>query len=125
MTKIYNKPSQKQKRRQLRKNMTKAGVTLLSELKNKKILGQRFLRQYSIGTYVLDFYNPAIKLAIEIDGPTHLSDEEIKYDKERQNKIENLNIQFLRFTNPEILHDMYNVIEKIKYKVRELLNKET
>jgi hypothetical protein len=35
-------------------------------------------------------------------------------------KIESLNIKFLRFTNPEIYNDLYNVLEKINEKVKEI-----
>lgn len=92
--------------------MTKAEVYLWLQLKNKKILGQRFLRQYGINTYVLDFYCPKLKLAIEVDGATHLSEDEIRYDKHRQEEIENLGIRFLRFWNHEVYDDLYNVLEK-------------
>ena len=121
MTKIFNKISEKEKRRLLRKNMTKAEVYLWVQLKNKKILGQRFLRQYGINTYVLDFYCPKLKLAIEVDGATHLSEDEIEYDKHRQEEIETLGIQFLRFWNDEVYNDLTNVIEKIKQKIKELI----
>jgi very-short-patch-repair endonuclease len=118
MTKIYNKISEKEKRRKLRNNMTKAEVLLWLQLKNKQILGIRFLRQYSVGPYVVDFYAPEVKLAIEVDGATHVTDEEIEYDKNRQATIENLNISFLRFTNQMIYEDMYNVLETIKKYIR-------
>jgi very-short-patch-repair endonuclease len=83
------------------------------ELKDKK-LGVRFLRQYSVDKFVVDFYCPTVKLAVEIDGATHVTDEEVQYDKERQSKIEALNINFLRFTNEEVYDDRYNVLQKIK-----------
>ena len=122
MTRIYNKKSQQEKRRRLRKNMTKAEAILWLQLKNKKILGQRFLRQYSVLTYIVDNYCPNAKLAIEVDGATHLSEEEIEYDNRRQKEIENFGIAFLRFRNDEIYDDLYNVIEKIKVKVGERIN---
>jgi very-short-patch-repair endonuclease len=71
MTRIFNRASEKEKRRALRKNMTKAEVLLWIQLKNRKLLGQRVLRQYSVGPYVVDFYIPKLKLAIEVDGATH------------------------------------------------------
>ncbi|HJY62760.1 MAG TPA: endonuclease domain-containing protein, partial [Ignavibacteria bacterium] len=108
-----------EKRRELRKNMTKAEVLLWLGLKNKK-LGVRFLRQFSIKAFVVDFYCPEIKLALEIDGATHITREEIKYDKQRQEYIESLSIKFLRFDNIEIYYDMFNVLEKIKAKIKEL-----
>jgi very-short-patch-repair endonuclease len=123
MTKIFNKISQKEKRRLFRKNMTKAEVLLWMQLKERKISGQRFLRQYSIASYIVDFYCPKVKLAIELDGQTHLTEEEIAYDKHRQQTIETLGIEFLRFWNDEVYDDLYNVLEKIKAKVKELLDK--
>ena len=119
MTKIFNKKSEQEKRRELRKNMTKAEVLLWLGLKNKK-LGVRFLRQFNIKAFVVDFYCPEIKLALEIDGATHITREEIKYDKQRQEYIESLSIKFLRFDNIEIYYDMFNVLEKIKAKIKEL-----
>jgi len=68
----------------------------------------------------VDFYCPEIKLAIEADGATHITDEQIEYDSFRQSEIENLGIVFLRFTNPEIYEDLYNVLEKIKLKISQL-----
>jgi very-short-patch-repair endonuclease len=121
MTKIYNKISEKEKRRQLRNNMSKAEVYLWVILKNKRMLNQRFLRQYSIGPYVLDFYCPELRLAIEVDGATHITDEELEYDKNRQSEIENMYINFIRFTNEEIYKDMNGVKEKIEMKIDELM----
>ncbi|MBI3365086.1 MAG: DUF559 domain-containing protein [Ignavibacteriae bacterium] len=120
MTRIYNRQSEKEKRRELRRNMTKAEVLLWIQLKNKQRLGQRVLRQYSVGQYVLDFYIPKIKLAIEVDGATHCTDEELAYDKHRQEEIESLGIAFLRFTNLEVYADMNTVIERIKETVNDL-----
>lgn len=122
MTRIYNKKNQKANRRKLRANMTKGEALLWLELKNRKMMGQRFLRQYSVLSYIVDNYCPKIKLAIEVDGATHQTEEEIEYDKDRQEKLEGFGIKFLRFKNEEVYDDRYNVIEKIQTKVKELLN---
>ncbi|WP_299543105.1 DUF559 domain-containing protein [Phenylobacterium sp.] len=42
-----------------------------------------FRRQHPMGPYILDFYCPAAKLAVEVDGSTHWDDEQIAHD-ERQ-----------------------------------------
>jgi very-short-patch-repair endonuclease len=123
MGKIFNQQSQFEKRRLLRNNMTKAESLLWAEIRNKKVEGAKFRRQSSIGSYVVDFYCPKLKLAIEVDGVTHNTEDEKEYDKDRQAEIEQLNIEFLRFTNERIYTDMTNVIEEIRAKVRELLNK--
>src|SRR5690349_8238720 len=110
MTLLFNKKPEKEKRRELRNEMTKAEVLLWLELKNKK-LGVRFLRQYGVGAFVVDFYSPEVKLAVEVDGATHVTDEEKEYDRNRQNKIEVAGITFLRFTNPEVYDALDYVIE--------------
>jgi len=120
MGKIFNQKSQTEKRKALRKNMTKAEAMLWSEIKGRKIEGCKFRRQFGVGSYVLDFYCPELKLAIEVDGATHLTNRELRYDIHRETEIENYSIHFLRFTNPEIYSDLYNVLEKIKLKIEEL-----
>ncbi len=66
MTEAFNKEELKARRRSLRKNMPKAEVLLWCKLKNKQILGERFLRQYSVDQYVLDFYCSELKLVNKI-----------------------------------------------------------
>ena len=102
--------------------MTRPEAILWNYLKQKQIVGQRFLRQFSIDKYIVDFYCQKINLAIEIDGDTHLNKVEKEYDTIRQNEIENLGIIFLRFNNYDIYHGMDNVIHCIKSKVNELMN---
>ena len=101
--------------------MTKAEKLLWEKLRNRKIHNQRFLRQFSIGSYVVDFYCPKLRLAIEVDGSTHSTKDEIEYDKHRQEEIENLGIVFLRFYNDEVFKDINKVIENIKNKIVEIL----
>jgi very-short-patch-repair endonuclease len=118
MTKIYNKVSEKEKRRLLRKNMPKAEVIMWSRLKQKQLLGCRFRRQYSVGSYVIDFYCPELKLAIEVDGTSHFKDESEYYDSNRQESIEQLGIRFLRFNNMEVYKKLNGVLEVIIDTVR-------
>jgi very-short-patch-repair endonuclease len=113
MTKVFNRTTEKARRRTLRKNLPNAEVILWSRLKSKQVLGVKFRRQYSVGTYIIDFYSPEIKLAIEVDGDSHFEKNAIEYDKERQSFIENYGIQFLRFTNIDIYKNLHGVLEEI------------
>ncbi|WP_143525188.1 endonuclease domain-containing protein, partial [Labilibacter marinus] len=63
-----NRPELIKKRKQLRNNSTPAECELWNYLKGKKVCRLKFRRQYSVGKYVLDFYCPELKLAIELDG---------------------------------------------------------
>lgn len=97
--------------------MPNAEKMLWERLRRRQLKNKRFLRQYSVGKYVIDFYCPEIKLAIEADGDTHISEEEIKYDKERQSEIENIGIRFLRFKNDDIFGNIEDVIKKIMREI--------
>jgi len=124
MGSIFNRKELNKRRQQLREEMTKAELLLWQQLKNKQMLGYKFRRQHSIGAYVVDFYCPKIKLAVEIDGMTHITNEEIEYDRQRQEEIETLGIQFLRFTNEMIFNDLNNVLNEIKGKIEVIENLE-
>jgi very-short-patch-repair endonuclease len=97
--------------------MPKSEVLLWARLKNKQMHGERFLRQYSIDQYILDFYCPRLKLAIEIDGDSHFMSGAEDYDKVRQEHIETFDIQFLRFTNEDVYKNIDGVCQTIWEKI--------
>jgi len=57
--------------RELRREMTALETIVWFELKGKKLDGYKFRRQAPIGPYIADFYCPAARLVVEIDGPVH------------------------------------------------------
>lgn len=121
MTKHYNKSSEKFKRRHQRNNPTYGEKLLWNSLRKKQVADARFLRQYSIDTFVIDFYCPELHLAIEIDGPTHFeSENKIEYDKVRQIYIEKFNIIFLRYTDDKVKDNLEEVIKGIEEEVLSL-----
>lgn len=103
--------------------MPKAEIILWKKLSRKQMLGYKFRRQYGIDKFVIDFYCPKLKLAIEIDGDTHFkNNNEEEYDRNRQALINSMGVFFLRFQNPEIykningvLRTIESVIIKLKY----------
>lgn len=120
MTKLFNKISEKLKRRELRKNMTKAEAIVWQKLRCKQLENCKFRNQYSVDRFVLDFYSPEIKLGIEIDGESHFQKGAAQYDEERQSFIESAGVSFLRFTNNEVYQNLDGVLEVIAQKIREL-----
>ncbi len=120
MTRIFNRRKDIEKRRILRNNMTKPEIILWSKLKNRQMDGERFLRQYGVEQYVLDFYCPRLRLAIEVDGSSHLVDGADEYDKDRQEHIEAFGIQFLRFTNKDVGNNLNDVCDRIFEKVEQM-----
>ena len=113
MTDIFNKKEFVKKRQYLRKNMTKAEIILWSKLKGKQLNGLKFRRQYGINNYVVDFYCPELRLAIEIDGDVHFYDSRITCDKKRQKEIEALGIKVLRYTNNDVIRNLKGVLNDI------------
>jgi very-short-patch-repair endonuclease len=121
MTKHYNKQNEKEKRRILRSNSTVGEKLLWSYLRRKQICGERFLRQYSVDQFVIDFYCPNLHLAIEVDGPIHFkSSDTIEYDKARQKYLENFHIKFLRFLDDEVKINLEKVLKIIEEEVKKL-----
>jgi very-short-patch-repair endonuclease len=107
----YN-PKLKATARILRKQSTLAEVLLWNELKGKRILGYDFHRQKPIGNYIVDFFCSRLKLAIEIDGASHL--DRTQEDMKRQKELESLGIRFLRFQDIEVKQDLGGVITTIR-----------
>ena len=65
---LFNRKSLKSFRSALRNRPTSAEAALWSILKSKNLEGRKFRRQYSIGSYIVDFCCPSEKLIIELDG---------------------------------------------------------
>lgn len=110
MTVFYNKTKNLTKRILLRQSQTKEETILWSKLRNNQ-LGFKIKRQYSVGPYVLDFYCPSKKVAIEIDGGQHLKEKE--YDTLRSDYLSVFDIKVIRFWNNEVNASIDNVILKI------------
>ncbi len=118
---LHNDPSLKDKRRDLRKNQTEAEKILWSKLRNKQFYGIKFFRQYSIGKYILDFYSPILKLAIELDGGQHNQSENKRYDQIRSEYLKKNGIDLIRFWDNDVMKDVDTVLEQLMLKVTPLI----
>jgi very-short-patch-repair endonuclease len=114
MTNILNNKNLQSKRRNLRKKMTFAEVALWCLIKNKQLDDVRFLRQYSVGNYIVDFYTPQFKLAIELDGEGHFDEKQIFYDNKRTEFLNSLGIKVLRFENFEVIDYPQRTLDEIR-----------
>jgi very-short-patch-repair endonuclease len=111
---VNNKPELKDFRKALRNNSTPAEVTLWKALKGKQLGGRKFRRQFSVENYILDFYCPSEKLAIELDGHGHFTEAGLAYDAERTSFLNSRGITVIRFENVEVLKALDNLLENIK-----------
>ena len=103
-----------------RKNPTDAEKVFWEKARSRKLFGLKFNRQFLIKYkeilgnklyYIADFHNFEFKLIIEIDGSIH--QEQIEYDKERENDIIALGYKVLRCSNDEVLYRWYEVEKKV------------
>src|SRR5215213_2161141 len=91
--------------RALRRAMTLPEVLLWQALRGRKVGGLRFRRQHPIGPYVLDFYCPAIRLAVEVDGAAHDIPDKAGHDLRRDAWPAEQGIRVLRFLAMDVLSE--------------------
>lgn len=104
----------------LRKNATKQEKHLWYDfLKNYEI---KFQRQKAIGEYIVDFYCPSLKIAIEIDGNQHHSIEGLEKDRVRTEEINKQGIHIIRITNTQIDKDFTWICEFLGKEIQKIKN---
>ena len=110
--KAKNKISKILRARELRKESTEAEQALWQYLRDRNFFGKKFRRQHIFYGFILDFYCPKDKLAIELDGSIHSKQKD--YDFARQSVIINHGVKVLRFKNREVLTNIKDVLKSIK-----------
>jgi very-short-patch-repair endonuclease len=111
--------------KKLRANTTPHERALWRALKELPIDGSHFRRQAPIGPYVVDFFCPAKRLIIELDGGHHNEDEEAQRDRVRQQWLEQEGYRVICFWNSEIVADLNAVLERIYAELYGALDAET
>ncbi|MCI0707996.1 MAG: endonuclease domain-containing protein [Ignavibacteriae bacterium] len=110
----------KQIARELRKNMTEAERILWEELRDRKLLGKKFLRQHPLlclnegrpTFFIADFYCYERKLVVELDGRIHERQKE--HDELRTHLINNKGIRVVRFKNEEVERRLTDVLKQLE-----------
>ncbi len=83
--------------KELRKNMTPEERHLWYDfLKDYPV---RFLRQKVVDGYIVDFYCASVRIAIELDGAQHYTEDGTEYDRERDKLLSAWGIEVIRFPN--------------------------
>jgi very-short-patch-repair endonuclease len=89
-----------------RRQMTPPEVRLWALLRRSPV-GIKFMRHHPVGPYVADFYCPAVKLVIEIDG--HIHDFTVEHDQRRDEYMHGLGLSILRIPASEVMADAHSV----------------
>ncbi len=97
--------------RHLRREQTDAEIRLWSRLRERRLAGFRFRRQFPIGNFIVDFCCRERRLVIEVDGGHHL--EQVESDRKRTELLEARGYIVLRFWNTDVLANTDGVLEEI------------
>jgi very-short-patch-repair endonuclease len=106
----------------LRSNMTDAEARIWRALRRNQINNASFRRQHPMGPFILDFYCPALRLGIEIDGGQHSFDENRLSDERRSQWFSERGILIVRFWNNDVLANTAGVLSELArvvvYRIR-------
>ena len=97
--------------RRLRQDQTEAEEVLWQMLRDRQLRGIKFRRQTPMGRFILDFYCPAAKLVIELDGAVH--DQQQERDTARTAELEARGFRVIRFRNEEVFEALPSVLDRI------------
>lgn len=107
----------------MRRSETAAEERLWTELRGRRLGEFKFRRQHPVPPYVLDFACRRLKLAVEVDGATHGTDEEVLKDAKRTAFLEAKGWTVIRFTNEDVFKHMASVLDAIWHDAMTLKGK--
>jgi len=109
------RPSERtiQQARHLRQGATSAERLAWKLLRNRVALGIKFRRQHPLGKYIVDFYSPDCRLAIELDGSVHSQPSQLRRDESKDRFLRQQGIQVLRLPNGLALEDPEGFVKKV------------
>src|SRR6187399_135929 len=110
----HNRAYLNERRVKLRKRLTPAEIRLWKFLQGSWLEGRKFRRQHSIGNYIVDFYCPLERLAIELDGQVHHGDLAEHLDVIRTKYLNELGVKVLRFENHFVFDEPEYVLARIE-----------
>ncbi|HSY21167.1 MAG TPA: endonuclease domain-containing protein, partial [Polyangiaceae bacterium] len=89
---------------------TPAEHALWEHLRGRRLCGFKFRRQHVVVGYIADFYCPATRLVVELDGASHKA--RCEYDRERSQIFACFGIEVIRFTNADVLSELPSVLDR-------------
>src|SRR5262245_11145126 len=99
-----------------RANQTMPEEILWRELRGRRLRGLKFRRQAPISPYTVDFLCSALKLVVEVDGPSH--SERLMYDSVRDEELERMGFRVLRVTADDVFDRLHTVLDTIAAAAR-------
>ena len=107
--------------RAMRKAMTEPEVMLWSRLRGRGPERLTFRRQHPFGRVILDFYCPAARLAVEVDGATHWDEAAQAKDAARDRWLMSQGVTVLRIPASRIYRDLGGAADGVRLRAQELV----
>lgn len=92
-------------------------------VRGRRILGQKFRREYPVPPYTVDFVCLELMLVIEVDGKDHLTDEGQLHDEDRDRFLRDQGFIVHRIPGYRVLQDAMGVRREIEETVRATINR--
>lgn len=102
-----------------RRRMTPPEARLWRFLRAHRLHGYGFRRQHPMGPFILDFYCPEARLAVEVDGAVHDDPERIERDRRRTAWLGRQGVRVVRLRATAVRDEIDGVLEFIAGVVRE------
>ncbi len=94
--------------RHLRQTATDAEALL----RDRRLDGYKFRRQYPVASFVADFCCPTFSLVVEVDGPIHRARHSA--DHARDQALQRIGFRVLRLTNRQVQQDLPAALQRIR-----------
>ena len=116
---LHNRKELIESRKDLRRNLTPSEAFLWKHLRAKQLDDKKFVKQHSIGKYIVDFYLASDKLIIELDGEVHQNPAAMEYDEQRTAYLTGLGFSVIRFENKMVFDNLQSVLMEIRANYKE------
>jgi very-short-patch-repair endonuclease len=97
----------------MRTEPPRAEALLWEHLRDRRLGGFKFRRQYAMDGFILDFYCAQAKLVVELDGASHIGRE--SYDRDRTIWLEVCDLEVVRYPNEMV----FNSIDDMRSSILE------
>ena len=119
---VESNPKLKGRAQRLRKNMTPQERHLWYDFLSTYPV--HFRRQRTIGPYIVDFYCAAASLVVEIDGSQHFEPEDLEYDRQRTEYLQQRGLEVARYDNSQVNTEFPAVCLDIENRIHRKLGKD-
>ena len=114
MARPRTRPTKLRRARELRQRQTPAERYAWRFLRRHR-LGFQFRRQHVIVGFIVDFYCPALRLVIEVDGPIHDRHDRWVYDRRRDAVLTGLGLRVIHMRNADVSEvELRRIVEAAK-----------